>query len=241
MGKFWAIGVGPGDPGLLTLKAVEILRRVQVIYHPGPKPDRGRAWDIVHSYLRPDQEVRILLMESMASASASDGKKPYQSAVDRIATDCRAGKDVALITEGDPTLYSTAANVWQLLQERHADIPIEVVPGVSSITAAASAGALFARGSLSILVATSSTGRARAARNATSCTSSSSTPRRTSTSNTTPPAITPSSWLRFCTIFRPFVCSRFPKCCRKFFPFWKTAAKIGKRFTWKISALPKNG
>src|SRR5438128_4227662 len=137
MGKFWAIGVGPGDPGLLTLKALEILRRVQIIYHAGTKPDRGRAWDIVHSYLRPDQEVRILLMESMASASASDGKKPYQSAVDRIATDCRAGKDVALITEGDPTLYSTAANVWQLLQERHPDISIEVVPGVSSITAAA--------------------------------------------------------------------------------------------------------
>src|SRR5205823_68590 len=137
MGKFWAIGVGPGDPGLLTLKAVEILRRVQVIYHPGPKPDRGRAWDIVHSYLRPDQEVRILLTESMASANISDGKTPYQSAVDRIATDCRAGKDVALVTEGDPTLYSTAANVWQLLQERHPDIPIEVVPGVSSITAAA--------------------------------------------------------------------------------------------------------
>src|SRR5438093_7944081 len=137
MGKFWAIGVGPGDPGLLTLKALEILRRVQIIYHAGPKPDRGRAWDIVHSYLRPDQEVRILLMRSMASASASDGKKPYQSAVDRIATDCRAGKDVALVTEGDPTLYSTAANVWQLLQERHPDIPIEVVPGVSSITAAA--------------------------------------------------------------------------------------------------------
>ena len=137
MGKFWPIGVGPGDPGLLTLKAVEILRRVQVIYHAGPKPDRGRAWSIVHSYLRPDQEVRILLMESMASASASDGKKPYQSAVDRIAVDCRAGNDLALITEGDPTLYSTAANVWQLLQERHPDIPIEVVPGVSSITAAA--------------------------------------------------------------------------------------------------------
>src|SRR5439155_19003249 len=88
-------------------------------------------------YLRPDQEVRILLMESVASANISDGKTPYQSAVDRIATDCRAGKDVALITEGDPTLYSTAANVWQLLQERHPDIPIEVVPGVSSITAAA--------------------------------------------------------------------------------------------------------
>src|SRR5437870_4510574 len=110
MGKFYAIGAGPGDPGLLTLKAVEILRRVQVIYHAGPKPDQGRAWSIVRSYVRPDQEVRILLTESMAEASASDGKAPYRSAVDRIAAECRMGKDVAMVTEGDPTLYSTAAN-----------------------------------------------------------------------------------------------------------------------------------
>src|SRR5438105_1099901 len=102
MGKFWAIGVGPGDPGLLTLKAVEILRRAQVVYHAGPKSDRGRAWDIIHSYIGPEQEVRVLLTESMAEVSATDGKTPYQSAVDRIAADCRAGKQVALATEGDP-------------------------------------------------------------------------------------------------------------------------------------------
>src|SRR5438128_726463 len=137
MGKFWAVGVGPGDPGLLTLKAVDILRRVQVIYHAGPKPDQGRAWSIVRPYLRADQEVRVLLTESMAAISASDGKTPYRSAVDRIAADCSSGRDVALITEGDPTLYSTAANVWQLLEERHPDIPVEIIPGVSSITAAA--------------------------------------------------------------------------------------------------------
>jgi precorrin-2 C(20)-methyltransferase len=137
MGKFWAIGVGPGDPGLLTFKAGEILRLVQVIYHAGPKPDQGRAWNIVRAHIQPDQEIRILLTESMAEVSASDGKAPYQSAVDQIAADCRAGKHVALTTEGDPTLYSTAANVWQLLAEQHPDIPIEIVPGVSSITAAA--------------------------------------------------------------------------------------------------------
>jgi precorrin-2/cobalt-factor-2 C20-methyltransferase len=137
MGKFYAIGAGPGDPGLLTLKAVEILRRVQVIYHAGSKPDQGRAWSIVRSYVRPDQEVRVLLAESMAAASASDGRTPYQGAVNRIAADCRPGKEVALVTEGDPTLYSTAANVWQLLETLHPDIAIEIVPGVSSITAAA--------------------------------------------------------------------------------------------------------
>jgi precorrin-2 C(20)-methyltransferase len=155
MGTFWAIGVGPGDPGLLTLKAMDILRRVQVIYHAGPRPDQGRAWSIVRSYLRPDQEVRVVLAGSAGILPArgagetpalpgsrmaslpSDGKTPYRSAVDQIAAECRAGREVALVTEGDPTLYSTAANVWQLLEELHPDIPVEIVPGVSSITAGA--------------------------------------------------------------------------------------------------------
>src|SRR5713101_5930476 len=103
MGKFWAIGVGPGDPGLLTLKAVDVLRLVQVVYHAGPKPDQGRALSIVRSYLRPDQEVRIVLTESIAGSAGIlpavpstrmaalqlDGKTPYRSAMDRIAADCR--------------------------------------------------------------------------------------------------------------------------------------------------------
>jgi precorrin-2 C20-methyltransferase/precorrin-3B C17-methyltransferase len=57
--------------------------------------------------------------------------------VEQIAADCRSGLDVAFVTEGDPTVYSTAAYVWQLLGELAPEIPIEIVPGVSSITAAA--------------------------------------------------------------------------------------------------------
>ncbi|HLJ97337.1 MAG TPA: precorrin-3B C(17)-methyltransferase [Gemmataceae bacterium] len=136
-GRFWAIGVGPGDPELLTLKAIHLLQRVAVIYHAGPEPRRGRAWDIVHSYLRPDQEIGVALTDPMSAVSASDWRTAYRPAVEQIANACRRGSDVAYITEGDPTLYSTAAYVWQLLRETHPEIATEIVPGVSAITAAA--------------------------------------------------------------------------------------------------------
>src|SRR5438046_755782 len=126
-GCFVAVGVGPGDPELLTLKAVGALRQADVIYHAGPEPGRGRALEIVRSLLRPDQPTRAILAGSMAD----------RPAVEQIAATCRAGLTAVFIAEGDPTLYSTAAHVWQLLAELDPAIPIEIVPGVSAITAAA--------------------------------------------------------------------------------------------------------
>lgn len=137
IGRFWAVGVGPGDAELLTLRALRILQAADVVYHAGPEPTRGRAYEIVAAQLRPDQQVRCALTASMTAASASDWRQVYRPAVEAIASDCRAGRNVAFITEGDPTLYSTAAYVWQLLSELHLDLTIEVVPGVTSITAAA--------------------------------------------------------------------------------------------------------
>lgn len=136
-GRFWAIGVGPGDPELLTLKAVKRIQRADVLYHAGPAPDQGRALEVIRSLLRPEQLKCVLLTAPMREVSASDWKAQYRPGVEQIAADCRSGKDVAFITEGDPTLYSTAAHVWQLLEELAPDILIEIVPGVSSITAAA--------------------------------------------------------------------------------------------------------
>jgi precorrin-2 C20-methyltransferase/precorrin-3B C17-methyltransferase len=136
MGRFWAVGVGPGDPELLTVKAVNLIRAAHVIYHPGPRVDEGRAWQIIAGLVRPEQQVRLLFSGSMRGA-ARDDSGAYAPAVEGIAADCRAGLDVVAVTEGDPTLYSTTSYVWQLLAARHPDVGVEVVPGVSSLTAAA--------------------------------------------------------------------------------------------------------
>ncbi len=137
MGRFRAVGVGPGDPELLTVKAVNAVRAAQVIYHAGPQPDRGRAWDIVRHLATPGQQVRVLFRATMHEASTQEDGAAYRPAVEQIAADCRGGLEVVLITEGDPTLYSTASHVWQLLARLYPDVPVEVVPGVSSMAAAA--------------------------------------------------------------------------------------------------------
>jgi precorrin-2 C20-methyltransferase/precorrin-3B C17-methyltransferase len=77
--------------------------------------------------------VRSVLTEPMQAVTAD----AYRPGVEQIAADCRRGLDVAFVTEGDPTVYSTAAVVWQLLARIAPEVPTEVVPGVTSVTAAA--------------------------------------------------------------------------------------------------------
>jgi len=138
MGHFWAVGVGPGDPELLTLRAVAVIGRAHVIYHAGPGERQGRAWEIIRGLVRPEQEVRRVLTGPMRTASAAeDWRTPYRQGVEQIAADCQRGRDVVFVAEGDPTLYSTASHVWQLLAEEHPDVDITVIPGVSALTAAA--------------------------------------------------------------------------------------------------------
>jgi precorrin-2 C20-methyltransferase/precorrin-3B C17-methyltransferase len=133
MARFWAVGVGPGDPELLTVKAVNAIRAAHVVYHAGPGDDRGRALDIVRHLLRPDQPTRTLALGSMSDTDRS----AYRPGVERIAADWGRGLDVAFITEGDPTLYSTASYVCETLAELHPELPRTIIPGVSALTAAA--------------------------------------------------------------------------------------------------------
>src|SRR5439155_21834113 len=94
----------------------------------------GRALETIRGYQRSEQAVWAMRSAPMTSVGASDA---YGRCVDAIAAECRAGRDAVFITEGDPTLYSTAAQVWQLLMQRHPEIAVEIVPGITSITAAA--------------------------------------------------------------------------------------------------------
>jgi precorrin-2 C(20)-methyltransferase len=138
MSHFWAIGVGPGPQEQMTVRAVQLVSRADVIYHPGPGERAGRAWVIIRALVRPGQEVRRLLAEPMRAVSAAaDWTGPYRRGVEAIAEDCRRGREVIFVTEGDPSLYSTAFPVCQLLAEVAPEIPITVVPGISSISAAA--------------------------------------------------------------------------------------------------------
>jgi precorrin-2/cobalt-factor-2 C20-methyltransferase len=140
--RIYAVGVGPGDPELLTLKAERVLRRTPVICAPvASAGDSSHALSIVEPFLdRARQEVivRVFPMRKDREGLDEFWEEAAATVLDRI----RRGKDVAFVTIGDPFLYSTFLYLYRIFRERHPDIPIEVVPGVTSINAAAAAAGI---------------------------------------------------------------------------------------------------
>lgn len=136
-GTFYGVGVGPGDPELLTLKAHRLLRSAPVICIPKRNlSDDGYALGIVRRYLDPGRQELLELEFPMTRDP--DRLAPYwdrNAAVihERVA----AGKDCVFITEGDPLLYSTFLYMLDVIRSRHPAVPVEVVPGVSSFLGAA--------------------------------------------------------------------------------------------------------
>ncbi|BDG61558.1 precorrin-2 C(20)-methyltransferase [Caldinitratiruptor microaerophilus] len=136
-GTLYGVGVGPGDPELLTLKAHRLLRSAPVICIPKRNlSDDGYALRIVRPFIDPGRQELLELEFPMT-------RDPEKLAAcwDRNATlihgRVAAGKDCVFITEGDPLLYSTFLHVLDLIRERYPAVPIEVVPGVSSSLGAA--------------------------------------------------------------------------------------------------------
>ena len=140
-GRLLGLGVGPGDPELITLKALRLLREAPVVAYYLGKDKRGNALASAEPHLRPDQ-VRLPLVYPVT------GKKPappydyegvmrgfYDSAAEQVAAHLEAGRDVAALCEGDPFFYGS----FMYLHDRLADrFPTEVVPGVCSVVASAS-------------------------------------------------------------------------------------------------------
>lgn len=135
-GKLYGVGVGPGAPDLLTLRALDVLRRAKVLALPRSS-DYGasKAWEIVKPVLGslPDQE-RLFLTFPM-NKQPERLRPAWDKAFAAIGERIERGLDVAFATEGDPSLFSTFIYVAQEAPERWPGIEIEVVPGVSSITA----------------------------------------------------------------------------------------------------------
>lgn len=142
MARIYAIGVGPGDPELLTRKAERILRSVPVICAPTAGPaDSSFALSIIEPFLDlKRQEVVIQVFPMRKDQAGLD--EFWQTAAAGVAERVRRGSDVAFITIGDPFIYSTFLYIYRILREKYPDIPVEVVPGVSSINAAAIAAGI---------------------------------------------------------------------------------------------------
>jgi precorrin-2/cobalt-factor-2 C20-methyltransferase len=129
------VGVGPGDPELLTLRAARILAAADVILHPGPRNDSGFALDVVAPLLRPDQDVRGMALAMRRGPD--DGSVGYDRVARALVDLSRSGRAAAFLTAGDPMLFGTGSYVVEHLRQLAPEVAVGVVPGVSALGAAA--------------------------------------------------------------------------------------------------------
>lgn len=133
-GTLYGLGLGPGDPELLTLKAHRLLTAVPVVAYPAPEGGESFARRIAAPYLKPEQEeIPIVVPMRVERHPAQD---VYDGAAAAIAEHLDAGRDVAVLCEGDPFFYGSFMYVFGRLADCY---PCEVVPGISSIMAGAAA------------------------------------------------------------------------------------------------------
>jgi len=147
-GKLYVIGVGPGDPELLTLKAARILKEVPVICVPkGREEGASLALSIVQGAVdlngKEIVELYFPMKKTVSNTEDADNlDAKWNETADAVLARLNTGADAAFITIGDPTIYSTFFYLYDRLLERNPSLAIEMVPGISSINAAAARAGL---------------------------------------------------------------------------------------------------
>jgi precorrin-2/cobalt-factor-2 C20-methyltransferase len=133
-GRVVGIGVGPGDPELLTLKAVRRLGEADVVVAlaAADRPSRARA--VVAAHL--PENVRELRVPLEMGPDRSSANASYDRLAATVGAELAAGATVAVLCEGDPLLFGTFIYLLHRLPD---DAPVEVVPGIPSAIAAAAA------------------------------------------------------------------------------------------------------
>ncbi len=138
-GNVYGVGVGPGDPELITLKGARLLAACPVIAYPAPLEGDSLARGIAAPHLGPAGAKTEIAMRMPMQADRFPAQEVYDRAATEIGGHLAAGRDVAVLCEGDPFFYGSFMYLFARLAE---DWPVEVVPGVSSLTACAAAAAM---------------------------------------------------------------------------------------------------
>lgn len=134
-GQLFGLGLGPGDPELVTLKALRLLRAAAIVAYPAPEGGESFARSIVAEWIAPTQR------EIAFAFPMRPGPPPaaiYDAAAATLAAELDRGHDVAFLCQGDPFFYGSFAPIFTRLAPRYR---VSVVPGVSSLVACAAAAA----------------------------------------------------------------------------------------------------
>ena len=136
-GTLFGVGMGPGDPDYLTVRAMKVLAEAPVLVHFCKKGKRGNARTIADAVMRdPAREFPLvypytteLPPDHPDYIAALSGF--YDDAAGRLADYLATGRDVAILSEGDPFFYGSFMHLWRRLKDR---FPVEVVPGVTGMS-----------------------------------------------------------------------------------------------------------
>jgi len=139
-GRLYGVGLGPGDPELVTVKAARLIASAEVIAYHAARHGRSNARAIAEPYLREGQIEEALIYP--VTTETTDHPGGYQGAIDdfyaesaaRLAAHLDAGRDVVVLAEGDPFFYGSYMHMHKRLADRYEAV---VVPGVTSVSAAA--------------------------------------------------------------------------------------------------------
>jgi precorrin-2/cobalt-factor-2 C20-methyltransferase len=138
IGKLYGIGVGPGDPDLLTLKAVKVLQRVSVVFTAASsKNDYSLALEIARPHIPADARVHPLAFPMTRDITAK--RAAWAANADIVADYLQQGRDAAFLTLGDSLTFSTFGYLLRQIGDRYPDIQVETVPGITSYQASAAA------------------------------------------------------------------------------------------------------
>jgi precorrin-2 C20-methyltransferase / precorrin-3B C17-methyltransferase len=144
-GVLYGVGLGPGDPELVTVKAARLIGAADVIAYHSARHGRSIARSIAAPYLRGDQiEEQLVYPVTTETADHPGGyegaiEEFYEQAAARLMTHLAQGRDVVLLAEGDPLFYSSYMHMHKRISSR---FRTEVVPGITSVSAASAALAM---------------------------------------------------------------------------------------------------